>query len=152
MPDYRLELFSPHDVYNAPDGSPSRWDDFDTRFLAQGDSWFSIGAMPPWATSNLLQQLQFGFAASAVNCAYPGRELSRMVDWKQDTCLSRLLAGNFAFNWNGILISGGWGPPAKGAARYLSDAGWATFVSHLTPQFGDVVALRDSGINSGVPL
>ena len=124
MSDYRLQLFSPHEVYNAPDGSASRWDDFNTRFLAQGDSWFSIGAMPPWATSNLLQQLQFGFEASAVNCAYPGRELARMVDWKQDTGFSRLLAGNFAFKWNGILL----------------------------PQFGDVVALRDRGTNSGVPI
>ena len=184
MSDYRLQLFSPHDVYNAPDGSPSRWDDFDTRFLAQGDSWFSIGAMPPWAASSVLQQLQLGFEASAVNCAYPGRELACMVDWKRDTGFSRLLAGDFAFKWNGILLSGGgndliaaagvlprdasgkpvppelrlmlnpgeWGPPGNGAGRYLSDAGWTTFASHLAPQFGDVVALRDSGANSGVPL
>ena len=184
MPDHALHLFSPHDVYDSPEGASPKWDDFDTRFLAQGDSWFSIGAMPPWATSNILQQLKFGFEASAINCAYPGRELAYMVDWKQDTGFSRLLAGNFAYKWNAILLSGGgndligaagvlprdadgkplpqasrlflrqdeWGPPQQGAGRYLSAAGWETFATHLAPQFDAVIALRDSGVNRGVPL
>ena len=184
MADYALQLFSPHDVYDSPDGASSRWDDYDTRFLAQGDSWFSIGAMPPWATSNVLQQLRLGVDACAINCAYPGRELAYMVDWKRDTGFWRLLTGNFAYSWNAILLSGGgndligaagvlprdadrkpvpqdrrlflkpgeWGPPALGAARYLSEAGWATFAAHLAPQFHEVVALRDSGVNAGVPL
>lgn len=92
MPDYALHIFSPHDVYDSPSGTIPQWDDYKTRFLAQGDSWFSIGAMPPWATSNILQQVKLGFDASAINCAYPGRELACMVDWKQDTGFSRLLA------------------------------------------------------------
>ena len=184
MADYALRLFSPHDVYDSPDGASPSWDDFDTRFLAQGDSWFSIGAMPPWATSNVLQQLRFGVEACAINCDYSGRELACMVDWKQDTGFSRLLAGNLAYKWNAILLSGGgndliaaagvlprdaqgdpippelrlflnraeWGPPVQGAGRYLSDAGWNTFAAHLAPQFDDVIALRDSGVNRGVPL
>lgn len=184
MADYPLELFSPQDVDNNADGQFRRWDSFGTRFLAQGDSWFSIGAMPPWATSNILQQIRLGFDASAINCAYPGRRLARMVDWKRDAGFTRLLAGRFARPWDGILLSGGgndliaaasvlplhedgapvppqarlllnpeeWGPAAGGAARYLSDAGWATFSAHLVPQFGEVIALRDSDINKDVPL
>ena len=184
MADYALRLFSPHDIYDGTDGAGSRWDDFDTRLLAQGDSWFSIGAMPPWATSNILQQLRFGFEACAINCAYPGRQLACMVDWKQDTGFSRLLAGKLAYQWKAILLSGGgndliaaagvlprtanyksvapelrlflkpaeWGPRELGAVRYLSTAGWDTFSAHLAPQFSDVVAMRDSGINRGVPL
>jgi lysophospholipase L1-like esterase len=184
MADYQLKLFSPNDVFNPPDGVIPRWDDFKTRFLAQGDSWFSIGAWPPWATSNILQQVSLRFAACAINCAYPGRRLSRMVDWKQDAAFLRLLNGKFADPWDGILLSGGgndlieaagvlamgpdgapvppdqrlllnpneWGPPGKGAARYLSDAGWATFAAHLAPQFDEVIAQRDADINKDVPL
>jgi len=184
MADFPLTLFSPDEVYAGRDGAIRKWDDFPVRLLAQGDSWFSIGAMPPWATSNILQQMRLGVAASAVNCAYPGRHLARMVDWKADSGFRKLLTGRLACQWHGILLSGGgndliaaaavlpryadgspippaarllldpdeWAPPAHGAARYLSAAGWTTFASHLAPQFEEIVALRDSGINAGVPL
>ena len=184
MADHQLTLFSPHDVYDAPEGGIIRWDSFPTRFLAQGDSWFSIGAMPPWATSSILQQLSLGFAATAVNCAYPGRRLSCMVDWKADSGFSRLLAGEMACKWSGVLLSGGgndliaaagvlplhadgspvppqsrlllnpaeWGPPSQGAARYLSGPGWDLFATHLTAQFADVLARRDTDINRLVPM
>ncbi len=106
MADYPLALFSPQDIRDSS-GLPPRWDDFAIRFLAQGDSWFSIGAMPPWATSNILQQIHLGFGASAINCAHPGRRLSKMVDWKTEREFLRLLAGKFAYRWDGILLSGG---------------------------------------------
>lgn len=107
MADIPLKIFSPHDVTSASGDGADRWDSFGVRLLAQGDSWFSIGAMPPWATSNLLQNISLGFFACAINCAYPGRELSRMVDWKQNPGFTGLLAGKFAYRWNGILLSGG---------------------------------------------
>jgi len=106
MADIPLEPFTPHDVYNSPDGA-RRWNDNPIRFLAQGDSWFSIGAMPPWATSNLLQKIRLSYSASVVNCAYQGRELSLMVDWAKDSGFSKLLAGDLSVKWNGILLSGG---------------------------------------------
>jgi lysophospholipase L1-like esterase len=184
MADYALKLFSPNDVYNRQEGVIQNWDDFPIRFLAQGDSWFSVGAMPPWSTSNILQEIVLGFAASAINCAYPGRRLAHMVEWQRDTGFSKLLAGKFAFKWDGILLSGGgndlisaasvlpyhpdgapvgpesrlllkqseWGPSAQGAARYISDQGWATFAAHLPAQFEGVIAQRDTDINRNVPL
>jgi hypothetical protein len=184
MADYALKLFSPHDVYDRNETAILDWNDFPVRFLAQGDSWFSIGAMPPWATSSLLSQIVLGFSASAVNCAYPGRLLSHMVEWRQDTGFSNLLTGKFAFQWSGILLSGGgndliaaaavlpcnadgtpiaadrrlllkpseWGSSELGPARYISDAGWATFAAHLPAQFEAVITLRDTDINKNVPL
>jgi hypothetical protein len=107
MADHALKLFSPHDVYDRREGVIQDWNDFPVRFLAQGDSWFSVGAMPPWATFSILQQIVLGFPASAVNCAYPGRLLARMVEWKNDSGFSNLLAGKFACKWDGILLSGG---------------------------------------------
>jgi lysophospholipase L1-like esterase len=184
MADYQLHVFSPSDVFNPPDGVIRKWDGFPTRFLVQGDSWFSFGALPPWGTSNILQQITLGFDASAINCANPGRRLARMVDWKLDRNFLQLLAGKLACKWDGILLSGGgndliaaaavlpvqaggvpvppdqrlllkpeeWLPPEHGAARYLSDAGWATFAAHLAPQFDAVLAQRDADINRNVPL
>lgn len=107
MADYRLHLFSPGDVANPPEGFGRKWSDFPVRFLAQGDSWFSLGAIPPWATSNILQQVSLRLDACAINCANPGARLARMVDWKRDPDFRRLLAGTFAYEWDGILLSGG---------------------------------------------
>lgn len=108
MADHPLQLFSPADVLSPTDsGGVRKWSDFPTRFLAQGDSWFSLGAIPPWATSNILQQIALGLDACAINCANPGRRLARMVDWKLDRDFLALLTGRFAYRWDGILLSGG---------------------------------------------
>lgn len=105
--DYRLALFSPSDVTNPKEGAIQRWNDYPVKFLAQGDSWFSLGALPPWATSSLLEQMVYGFSASAVNCAYPGRRLAQMAEWGKDSGFNGLLTGKFAYRWDGILLSGG---------------------------------------------
>lgn len=107
MPDVPLSLFSPHDVHDAERPLGMDWDDYPVRFLAQGDSWFSIGALPPWATSNVLQQLRLGYSASAINCAYPRRELAHMEELLHDAGFAGLLTGPFACSWSGILLSGG---------------------------------------------
>ena len=184
MADHRLAAFAPDDVADPKDGVIRKWNDYRFKFLAQGDSWFSWGAEPAFATSNILQELVLGIDASAVNCAQPGQRLVTMVEWKRDRGFAKLLRGSFAEDWDGILLSGGgndlicaaavlpcyadgspippqlrlllsepeWGPEAAGASRYVSDAGWATFTTHLSAQFRDLVAARDSGINRNKPL
>jgi hypothetical protein len=184
MTDHQLKLFAPDDVFNRKDGYIRNWDSFSTRFLAQGDSWFSYGTIPAWDTSNILQQILLGFEACAINCAQPGQRMVNMVEWKRDTGFAKLLSGKFAEKWHGILLSGGgndlicatsvlpfhsdgtpvephqrlllnqpeWGPASAGASRYISDAGWATFVTHLSAQFADLVAARDKDINRDIPL
>lgn len=108
MPDYPLQLFTPADVLSPVDaGGIRKWDDYPVRFLSQGDSWFSIGALPPWATTNLQQQMVLSLDACAINCAIPGARLARMVDWKFAPDFLKLLTGSFAYRWNGILLSGG---------------------------------------------
>lgn len=107
MPVFRPQIFSPDDVVNPGQGSGLRWDDYPTRFLAQGDSWFSFGAMPPWATTNILQALELDRSASIVNCASPGQRLPRMVDWKRNRNFRRLLTERFGYKWDGLLLSAG---------------------------------------------
>lgn len=153
--------------------------EFGKRFLAEGDSWFSMGSLNPLASANLLQEMDFTQRNVAINCALPGDTLRRVVDTRRDPQFVALLAGARARPWDALLISAGgndlidalqargdnvppaqrlllrqaeWGPAALGAARYLSDAGWATFSGYLRANFEALLALRDRGPSRGCPM
>jgi hypothetical protein len=171
-----LVLLQPAQL-NDPNGEPLS--QFHRQFLAEGDSWFSIGSLNPFTSANLLQEMAFSKRCVAVNCAQPGDTLRRMVDTRRDPAFVSLLAGATAREWSGLLFSAGgndlidalqargaavplaqrllresaeWGPPSMGAARYLSEPGWATFASYLGANFEALLALRDSGPSAGVPV
>ncbi|MEO7391374.1 MAG: hypothetical protein ABIU58_04310 [Ramlibacter sp.] len=145
--------------------------------LAQGDSWFSIGAFPPYLTTNLLFSLKLAASTCIVNCAVPGKELQHMTDTTTAVAFLQILDGVQAMKFDGILLSGGgndvidalqstdadpakrllrtqaeWGPPGTGGERYLSEPGWAVLVAHLDDVFRRFVAARDAGINANVPV
>jgi len=80
---------------------------FERIVLAQGDSWFSIGAVPPFATSNLLFAMDLTRPTCVVNCGRPGATLMNMVDWMKSSAFMTHLSGNLATRWNAIFISGG---------------------------------------------
>mgnify|MGYP000995253219 CR=1 FL=1 len=75
--------------------------------LAQGDSWFSIGAIPPFATSNLLMAMELTRPTVVLNCAYPGSALSNMVEWMAHGAFGAALSGPTATAFNALFISGG---------------------------------------------
>jgi hypothetical protein len=87
--------------------TPGIFSSFERIVLAQGDSWFSIGAIPPFATSNLIFAMELSRNTCVVNCARPGAKLVNMVDWMQRGEFARQLSGRLATRWNGIFISGG---------------------------------------------
>ncbi|MBV8603431.1 MAG: hypothetical protein JO224_01980 [Pelomonas sp.] len=170
---YPLHLIGPNDV-STPEGGLYPFDLFAHRYLAQGDSWFSIGAIPPTATTNLLQPLQLAQAAVAVNCAIPGRALAHMTDRLGNPGFIKLLD---QWTWDALLLSGGGndlidaaqvGPDQPAALRLLATAaerpadpapddcisapGWATFAAHLGQVFGEFMALRATGPNQATPL
>jgi hypothetical protein len=151
----------------------------DRRCLAQGDSWFSIGALPPGLTSNILAELALSLSMAVVNCARPGKELRLMVDTMQDSNFMRFLAGgNLAVEFDAIFVSGGGNdmiaaagvPPGADPAQqifrtpaqrggmqvpvpqYISADGWKAFSDHITHWFGTLVSSRDSGVNKNKPL
>lgn len=70
-----IQLISPSDLDPTGDKDAFLIERYSLRFLAQGDSWFSIGAIPPWLTSNLFDKLTLSKSAVAVNCARPGAAL-----------------------------------------------------------------------------
>lgn len=172
-----LSIYHPSqlDSNNPPALERFRW-----RFLAEGDSWFTIGTLNPAKNSNLLFELAFDSSACAVNCASPGDTLGHMAQMNADPVFVGLLAGRTARPWDALLLSAGgndlidavqapttagsdparrlllradeWGDPALGPARYLSDAGWTTFCTYIQANLDHLVTLRDSGKSKGVPI
>jgi lysophospholipase L1-like esterase len=171
-----IEVFSPERVNDAQ--NPAPLSNYDLQFLAQGDSWFSFGAVPPWNTTNLFDGMgTSAIAACVVNCARPGAKLSVMADTTLDAQFLAYLNGHQSQQWAGLLLSGGGNdliaalqePPANaadlrllatqaewtnapGAERYLSNAGWQTFCTHLTAVFKNLLTARDAGVNRGLPI
>ena len=165
-----LQIFPPSSL-NDPTLAPNLGG-FGMRLLAEGDSWFTVGALNPLKNANLLFEMRFQQTAVAINCATPGDTLRRMADIHRDPEFVDLLAGRRKRAWDGLLMSCGgndlidalgvrgpgiplhlrllresaeWGLPAEGAARYLSDAGWQTFSTYLKANLDHIVALRDAG-------
>lgn len=151
---------------------------FTKRCLAQGDSWFSIGAVPPWATTNLLLPMVLSQPTCIVNCATPGVQLAHMFDTTRQRPFLRLLRGRQALAWHAILLSGGgndlidaalsqptaapavrllltraeWRSSVPAPARYLSAPGWATFRAHLNAVLDRFLAERAKGVNRDTPV
>ena len=172
-----LKIYPPSSL-NSPDLMPP-FGEFGYRFLAEGDSWFTVGALNPLRNSNLLYEMRFGLSACAVNCATPGDTLRRMAQINADPEFVDLLCGRRARPWDGLLLSCGgndlidalgvhgpgippelrllresaeWGDASQGAARYLSDAGWQTFSTYLRANLQHIVALRAAGPSQRAPI
>ena len=179
MPDINLVPISPSQLSGTGESGLYDISRFDLAFLAQGDSWFSIGHVPPWSTTNLLQQMVLSKSALAVDCARPGVELAHMTDTSTAQTFLNLLSGNVAWKWNAILISGGgndlidalnadptadetvrlllrsdeWQSTDSVPQRYLSDKGWDTFTAHMEDVLSLLLEQRDKkDTNLGTPL
>ncbi len=173
----RVRVISPSEANNTGEDGAFPFDLFGLHVLAQGDSWFSIGAIPPWQTTRVLDELKMVPSTVIVNCAQPGDKLARMVDTTSSRPFTRELKGRLARSYHAILISGGGndlidaaGSPAHAplhqrllrtpaergasanAAQHLSEPGWQTFEAHIGAVFRRLIDARDSGINRGKPL
>lgn len=153
------------------------------RFLAHGDSWFSIGSVPLAPVGNVLTEMRLSKTAVAVNCARPGHTLARMTDFANDRWYRRALLQPNGWDWHALLLSCGgndlidacqvlahtaggqrtplaqrifraqdeWGDPATGAARYLSDDGFATFARYFKANLQTLLQQRDTSASAGRP-
>ena len=172
------QIIEPSVVYGQGELGNYPFDLYHRRCLAQGDSWFSIGALPPTRTTRILAELQLLASTVIVNCAYPGAVLHRMAKTTTAPDFRRLLAGRMAMKWDAILLSGGGNdlidavgaPPSAGPAErllrtsaergagpvapadYVSASGWATFAGHIREVFHALIDARDSGFNRTTPL
>lgn len=145
-----------------PDDPTYAW-----RFLAEGDSWFTIGAIP---SSNLLFELQLKKSALVLNLGYPGdtiQNIARLT--KGNAEFERRLADpRFASDWDAILMSGGGNDlidaagdvllqaPRAGSkpAKCVDQEALAALLGRIADGFGHVVAVRDApgSPSQGTPI
>jgi hypothetical protein len=170
-----MAVYNPGQVFS---NDPPALGELGYRFLAEGDSWFSIGTLNPAKNSNLLFEMAFKQSAGTVNCASPGDTLRRMSNMSKDPNFADLLRGRRARIWDALLLSCGgndlidalavrgdapidkrlvlnqpeWGAESLGPARYLSDPGWQTFCTYMRANLEHLVGLRDAGPSKGVPM
>jgi len=174
----KLDIYTATDL-DTPDLLKRPLGEYGYRFLAEGDSWFTIGALNPLRNANLLFGLRFTQIACAFNCAKPGDTLSHMAEMNRDAQFADLMFGRRSREWDGVLLSCGgndlidalsakgpgltlklrllreraeWGDAAQGAARYLSDEGWQTFSGYVKANLLHMVQMRDRGPSKGVPM
>ena len=152
------DIVYPHDNGNAaalPVGAP----DYAWHILAEGDSWFTIGALP---SSNLLFELRLARWTQILNLAYPGDTIVGAGTLAKNKDLASYLAKkNFATPFQALLLSGGGNdvidaapklilPAApKGSdpddpASYLDAAALAPLLGNIQAAFATIVSLRDS--------
>jgi hypothetical protein len=88
--------------------TPPALEQFSRRYLAEGDSWFTIGTLNFFDASNLLYELELERRSAVISAAYPGDTLQHMVEFWKDPYFRRLLSDpKFALDWDGILLSAG---------------------------------------------
>ncbi len=175
MPDFKV--IGPSE-FAPPGGNPFPVENYSQRYLAQGDSWFSLGAALFLSTTNLLLDMQLSRSTLIVDCARPGKLLSLMTNATTDPRFLELLSGSRTkWPWDALLISGGgndlvaaaavggsadpalrlllrpdeWGPQPD-ASRYLSAAGWKTFTDHMDEVFGLLLAQVDKAVHPDMPI
>jgi lysophospholipase L1-like esterase len=108
----KVQVFKPGDFDSQ---SPPDLNQFYPVLLAEGDSWFTLGAIP---AHNLLEGLDFPTWGAVINLAYPGDTVTEMeralkagaahrrVDiWASE--FGRFVADSAAYPLSGILLSGG---------------------------------------------
>lgn len=94
---------------------------YEKKILSEGDSWFSLNAIPG---TNLLESLRFKKEPIIVNCATPGDTIRNMVTMRNDPAFQMEIEGGIV--WDVILLSGG-------GNDVIDDAKWI-IPSSDTPQ------------------
>lgn len=141
--------------------------DYAWRILSEGDSWFTIGAIP---SSSLLYELRLKARTIILNLGYPGDTIANVAQLSANTEFTRrLVHPNWASDWNALLLSGGGNdlidqaadiirstPTGSGkkAAHYVDAERLDVFKQGVQAGYRTIVALRDSdgSPNQGKPI
>lgn len=167
-PSLAPDLVHPRDLGHG-ELSPVVGDpEYPWHLLAEGDSWFTIGAVP---SSNLLYELRLRRWTQVFNLAYPGDTIKHIGELAGNPDLNTWLAKrNFATRFDGLLLSGGGndliaaapdlirttprpGTDPAQAASYLNEEPLAALMSTVQQGYARIIALRDSptSLSIGAP-
>lgn len=165
MPACKPNVISWTEIGNPDAGAlpPTNPDDplYAWRLLAEGDSWFSLGALP---SSNLLFDLKLARQSIVVNCATPGDTIRNMGQIAHNIGLSRMLRAGY--RWDALLVSGGGNDlidgldrvlvarPAAGApsAACIDEAGLEAVLEDIAAGYRKLVRARDEHLGPEVPI
>ncbi len=145
------------------------WGDFARHYLAEGDSWFSLAALPG---GNLLQELELARSSLVVDCASPGDTLTHVVDWVSNPQFTNLFANRLAESWDALLVSAGGNDlidaalaspgilrdvaagASVSAGECIDETAFAALERYLRANFAELVKLRDAAPspNKNVPI
>ncbi len=137
------------------------------RILCEGDSWFSLGAIP---SSNMLFPLKFAESTALYDIAKPGDTIINMSSLATNPELTKWLCQErFAIRWDMLFLSGGGNdlidrtsqllcPPALGAGSHMLDYVNLSELGQLKVDvqraYMAIATLRDSehSLSQGVPI
>ena len=142
---------------------------YDWHVLAEGDSWFTIAAIP---SSRLLYEFLLALWTQIFNLAYPGdkiRPIANLVD--NEAFSDTLRKPGFCWRWDAILLSGGGndlieaapqlirrepraGSNPKLPASYVEQEKLEELLQHIRAAFRTIVQLRDdpNSPSAGCPI
>ena len=154
-----VDVINPRDVGQGENAETPDNPDYPWHFLAEGDSWFTIAAIP---SSNLLLELRLGRWTQILNLAYPGDTLRNIETLVSNKDLTRFLAKrNFCSHFDALLLSGGGndlingvgalirrkprpGDDPAAAASYVDAPAYAALLLKVQEAFATIVSVRDS--------
>ena len=154
-----VDVINPRDVGQGEHAETPDNPDYAWHFLAEGDSWFTIAAIP---SSNLLLEMRLGRWTQILNLAYSGDTLRAIATLAKNKDLTRFLAKkNFCSHFDALILSGGGNDLIDGAgdlirrkprpgsdpaapASYVDHDAFAALLLKVQQAFATIVSVRDS--------
>lgn len=160
----RAHVITPGDLRGDVISDEVNPDRYGTSYLAEGDSWFSAGALP---SSNILYELRLPQRALVLSLARPGQTLVHMSTISRGNFLKYYLTEERnTWKWTAILLSGGGNDlidrvgaivqhgTGSNPASYINDGELTTVCNEIVEGYRRIVAVRDvpNGLNNSVPI
>jgi hypothetical protein len=157
-------IITPNDLSGEDPSELSNPDRYETKYLAEGDSWFSLGAA---VSSNILQGLRLPQRALILSLARPGQTLVHMSIISRNNFLKHYLTEEKdTWKWNAILLSGGGNDlidkistivrrgSGNDPAAYIEGTELDGVLARIAEGYTRIVETRDApnALNRGVPI
>lgn len=157
-------VITPNDLRGEDPTGDNDPDRYTTKYLAEGDSWFSVGALP---SSNILYELRLPKRALVLSLARSGQTLVHMSTISRNNFLKYYLTEERdTWKWNAILLSGGGNDlidkitaivhhgSGSRPGNYIDNEQLDAVLEEVVQGYTRIVRTRDAAnsLNRGVPI